>query len=104
MRIAIIGTGSVGVTLDRRWLAAGHTVSLAVRNPGSPKARSAVDATAGAVPLRPVREAVAAAEAVVLATQFADAEAALAGAGALAGKLLIDATNPLKPDLSGLAV
>ena len=104
MRIAIIGSGEVGVALARRWVSAGHTVSFAVRNPQSPKARAAADATGGGVPLRAVREAVAAAEAVVLATQFRDAESALAGAGPLAGKLLIDATNPLAPDLTGLVV
>jgi 8-hydroxy-5-deazaflavin:NADPH oxidoreductase len=104
MKIAIIGSGVVGVALARRLGEAGHGVSFAVRDPSSPRARAAAEATRGAIPLTPVVAAVAAAEVVVLATQFGDAEAALAGAGPLTGKILIDATNPLKPDLSGFSI
>ena len=39
---------------------------------------------------------------MVLATPFAAAQEALRQAGALDGKILIDCSNPLKPDLSGL--
>jgi len=41
---------------------------------------------------------------VVLATPWAAAREAVKAAGDLSGKILIDATNPLKPDLSGLAL
>jgi hypothetical protein len=41
---------------------------------------------------------------VVLATPWPAAESAIRAAGSLAGKIVVDCTNPLKPDLSGLAV
>ena len=41
---------------------------------------------------------------VVLAVPWGQAENALLSAGSLEGKILIDCTNPLKPDFSGLAV
>jgi 8-hydroxy-5-deazaflavin:NADPH oxidoreductase len=49
-----------------------------------------------------VAGAVARSEIVVLATPWPAAGQALAAAGWLAGKVLIDCTNPLKPDPSGL--
>jgi predicted dinucleotide-binding enzyme len=104
MNIAIIGTGAVGIALARRLTAAGHAVTFAARDPDSAKARAARAATGGAIPFAAVTPAVARAEVVILATQFADAQAAIASAGSLAGKVLVDATNPLKPDLSGLTV
>ena len=44
------------------------------------------------------------ADVVVLAVRWGAAEKALRAAGDLNGKILIDATNPLAPDLSGLVV
>lgn len=102
--IAVIGTGDMGRTLGAGWHEAGHEVLFAVRNPESPNAQKAKAMTRGEVPLLPVAEAVAKAEIVLLVTQFRDAPAALAGAGDLTGKILIDATNPLAPGLAGLTV
>ena len=39
-----------------------------------------------------------------MATQYPDAAAALASLGDISGKIVIDTTNPLKPDLSGLTI
>jgi predicted dinucleotide-binding enzyme len=50
-----------------------------------------------------VDEVAAAGDVVVLATPYDAAQDALRTAGRLAGRVLIDVTNPLKPDLSGLA-
>lgn len=96
MNIGIIGAGSVGGTLGKRWAAAGHRVAFGSRNPDSPKMREL-----GAVPFP---DAVAASEVVVLATPWEAAQQALEQAGALAGKILIDATNPLLPGLGGLEI
>jgi predicted dinucleotide-binding enzyme len=41
---------------------------------------------------------------VVLATPFSGAEAAISACGNLAGKIVVDCTNPLAPDLSGLTI
>lgn len=50
------------------------------------------------------REAVAFGDVVVLAVPFGAIEDAIHAAGSLAGKILWDCTNALKPDLSGLAI
>ena len=99
MRIAILGAGNVGSALARRLAAQGHDVSLAFS-----RDRGKLEATARAVGARAAepREAVAAAEVVILATPWAMTEVALQCAGDLSGKLLWDCTNPLKPDMSGL--
>jgi predicted dinucleotide-binding enzyme len=52
-----------------------------------------------------VSDAIQGSEAVILATPYDATSALLRGnATALAGKVVIDATNPLKPDLSGLSL
>jgi NADPH-dependent F420 reductase len=99
MRIAIIGAGNVGGTLGKRWAAAGHDILFGVRDPGSEKYRSLVAQIGARAKLLRNAEAVAAAEVVLLATPWNATQAALAACGALADRILIDATNPLGPDL-----
>ncbi|WKW12091.1 NAD(P)-binding domain-containing protein [Pseudogemmatithrix spongiicola] len=89
MHIAILGAGKVGQTLGARFREVGHDVRYAVRNPADPKY-----AVLGAA-ARPVADAVRDAELVLLATPWSAAEAAIVGAGSLAGKILVDATNPI---------
>ena len=98
MRIAVIGMGSVGGTLGRRWAAAGHAVTFGVRNPGDPKAA----AGAGGARLATVADAAAGAEVVTLAVPWEAVKDAIATAGNLAGKVVLDCTNPLSQGLSGL--
>lgn len=104
MRIAILGAGNVGGTLGRVWTASGHDVTFAVRDPRAEKTRELVASTEGKARAAAVVEAVKGAEVVLLATPWSATRSALESAGSLAGKVLIDATNPLKPDLSGLSV
>jgi predicted dinucleotide-binding enzyme len=98
MRIAVIGAGNVGATLGQRWAGKGHEVTFGVRDPAAPKheALTAKARVAG------VAAATAGADIVVLATPWSATEAAIGSAGDLGGKILVDCTNPLKPDLSGL--
>jgi NADPH-dependent F420 reductase len=104
MKIAIIGAGNVGSTLGKGWAGKGHAVVFGVRDPGNAKVQAAVKATGGAARAARVKEAAAEAEVVVLATPWGAAQDAISAAGNLSGKIVIDATNPLKPDLSGLAI
>jgi predicted dinucleotide-binding enzyme len=94
MKIGIIGSGDVAKALGGGFLKHGHDVVLGTREPGkladwarqNPKGRAVSFA-----------EAAIYAEVAVLAvkgTAAADAVRA-AGAGALAGKIVIDATNPI---------
>ncbi|MBL8958865.1 MAG: NAD(P)-binding domain-containing protein [Gemmatimonadetes bacterium] len=92
MKIAILGAGRVGTTLGRRFADAGHDVTYAVRDPAAAK-------YAGLEPKATPAVACADAAIVVLTTPWAAAEAALASAGDLAGKVLIDATNPIGPGM-----
>ncbi|MBL9199309.1 MAG: NAD(P)-binding domain-containing protein [Opitutaceae bacterium] len=96
MNIAIIGAGNVGGALGGSWARAGHRISFGVRDPAAEKTRallaSAGASTSAALPA----EAARGAEVVVLATPWDATEAALAAAGDLHGKVLVDCTNPLK--------
>ena len=104
MKIGIIGAGNIGGTLGRAWAAKGHEVVFGVRDPRGPKVQELVKATGGKARAASPAEAAAHGEVVLLATPWAAARAALGGAGDLTGKILIDATNPLRPDLSGLTL
>lgn len=104
MKIGIIGAGTVGGTLGRGWAAKGHEVFFGVRDPSKAEVgRAVADAGPGAR-TGAVADAGSFGEAVVLATPWQAVRSALEAAGDLAGKVLVDCTNPLKPDLSGLAV
>ena len=101
MDIAIIGAGNVGKALATSALRAGHRVSMSSASGDS--ARAAAEAT-GARAAESNRAAVEGADLVVLAVPYTAVDAVLASVGdAVAGKIVVDATNPLKPDYSGLA-
>ncbi len=91
MLITIIGAGKVGTTLGERFRDAGHDVAYGVRAPDDPK-------HAG-LPVASIQHAAAAADVVILTTSWAGAQDALRAAGDLAGKILIDATNPIGPGM-----
>src|SRR6266849_1867766 len=98
MQIAIIGTGNVGAALGKRWAVAGHDILFGVRDAAAPRVTSAVAAAGARARAVSVGEAAKAARVVVLATPFSGAEAAIAACGNLAGKIVVDCTNPVAPD------
>jgi len=101
MNIAIIGAGNVGKAITSSATRAGHSVTLS-----SSKGDSAVAAAqeSGARAAASNREAVEGADVVILAVPYTAVDEILGEVGTeLAGKILVDATNPLKPDYSGLA-
>lgn len=104
MNIAIIGAGNVGSALGKGWAAAGHNVEFGVRDPQKAEVQTAVAACGGNASAASVREAAQFGEIVVLTTPFPATEAALKEAGDVSGKIVVDCTNPLKPDLSGLTI
>ena len=100
MKIAFIGAGRVGAPLAARLTEAGHDVTLAQRREGSAAIKQAL-ARSERLSARPTPEALAAAEVVFLAVPFKVVESVLPPlAGALAGKVLVDCTNPVGPGLS----
>ena len=108
MNIAVLGTGSVGRTIAGRLHELGHHVTVGTRDPHATLARTEPDASGTApfatwradrpgVALATYSDAAAGAELVVLATSGAASlqVLGLAGAGHLAGKPLVDVSNPL---------
>ncbi len=101
MKIAIIGTGNVGQALGKSFTRAGHDVTYAARDQRKTQDTAAsIGASAATVPA----DALKAADIAVLAVPYsACSEIASEVIEAARGKIVIDATNPLKPDFSGLA-
>ena len=104
MHIGMIGAGNVGAALGRRWCAAGHDVMFGVRDPRGGKVQDLIGELGSRAFAGTVADAAAFGEIIVLATPFDATEQALRQAGSVAGKVVVDCTNPLKPDLAGLSV
>lgn len=101
MNVAIIGTGNVGSALGGSLVRAGHTVTFAARDGAKTQELAR---TVGAQAASTLAGAAAAADTVVIAVPYAAIDdVAREIADAVVGKVVIDATNPLKPDYSGLA-
>jgi len=102
MRIAIIGAGNVGKALAGSFARAGHEVELSSAHP---ETAQAVAAETGVKAAPGNRAAVADADLVVLAVPYGALIDVLDDIGdGLTGKVVIDATNPLRPDYQGLAI
>lgn len=104
MIITFIGYGNVGAPLADHLQRLGHQVTLAARDPNSEAVRQA-QARNPALQARPMEQAVQEADVVFLATPYSvNEQVILPLADALAGKVLVDCTNPVGPGLShGLA-
>jgi len=89
MKIAILGRGIVGETLGSRWAGVGHTVVFGSRSP------AAADELFHA-------EAVQSADVVVLALPWAAMTAEFLAELNLGERVVIDCTNPIAADFSGL--
>ena len=100
MKIAVIGAGSVGGTLGRRWAELGHEVTFGLRHDPDEEMRKLIDASRGRIRTASVKDAAQGAEVVVLATPWGAVKDALKSAGPLDGKVLLDATNPLAAGLT----
>ncbi|MET8085006.1 NAD(P)-binding domain-containing protein [Micromonospora sp. NPDC005237] len=99
MRIAVLGTGSVGRTISARAAELGHQVTIGTRDVATTLAGDYAAWTAEhpEVGLATQADAAADAELVVNATSGSGSLPALTAAGAanLAGKVLLDIANPL---------
>jgi 8-hydroxy-5-deazaflavin:NADPH oxidoreductase len=95
MRIAVIGTGTVGRTLGEGLARVGHDVVLGTRDPARTRARD--EWQAASLSLGSYGEVGTGAELFVNATSGAGSLQALQAVGeeALAGKVLIDVSNAL---------
>ena len=97
MKITLIGSGNMGSALATQIAKAGHALVITGRN--ADKAKELARTTGAVFKDHPAAEG---ADVVVVATAYPDAVAALGSAGDLKGKVIVDITNPVAPDLSGL--
>jgi len=97
MKVGILGSGDVGKRLAGGFASRGHEVSLGTRSPQNPELVKWAASVKGKVTIGSVADAARHGELVVLAVHGDSAVAVLEAAGAaqLAGKVLIDVTNPL---------
>lgn len=97
MRIGILGSGNVGQSLGKAFVARGHNAKIGSRTPASDKLRKWKEALGGRSSMGTFAEAAAHGEVIVLACSGAAVEDVirLAGLDNFASKPLIDVTNPL---------
>jgi hypothetical protein len=100
-RVGVLGTGEVGRRLAAGFVSRGHVVMIGSRDPDKPGLDDWVSGDGAGVEVGTFAEAAGQGELLVLAVLGNAAEEAIAAAGPanFAGKVVIDATNPL--DFSG---
>jgi 8-hydroxy-5-deazaflavin:NADPH oxidoreductase len=105
MKIGVLGSGIVGQTLAAGFLKHGHQVMLGTRDPQKPDVQAWLKKTPGAQ-AGTFAQTAKFAELVVLATlgRVAEDVLQLAGPENLAGKAIIDTTNPIAdtPPVNGI--
>lgn len=103
MKIGIIGAGDVGGTLGMRWRQKGHEIMFGIRNRQSQNVQKLIEFDKN-LEFGEIRETVAFGDVIVFAVPWNSVEETIRIAGNLTDKILIDPTNPLTPDLKGLAL
>jgi hypothetical protein len=102
MKVAVIGTGNVGGALARAVSTAGHDTIVSSAN--VEHARDLAEKVGGTA-AESTAAAVRDADVVVLAVPYGALDSVTDEIRDVAdGKVIVDATNPVKPDFSGLAV
>src|SRR3954454_21204988 len=99
LRITVIGTGNIGATLARRWAGCGHRITIGARDPGAEHVRALLAELGDGTTALGLTEAVVGADAVVVATPGAAVPELAASLGAaVAGTVVVDATNHMGGD------
>jgi predicted dinucleotide-binding enzyme len=96
MNITICGSGNVGRALAGGWRKAGHNVTFAARDLNGAKA---AELKQDGYAVAPQADAAKSADVIVLATPWDATAATIRALGNLAGKVVVDATNPLTAKL-----
>jgi 8-hydroxy-5-deazaflavin:NADPH oxidoreductase len=100
MKIAVVGMGNIGSRLARNLAAGGEEIILADKTLA--KAEKLASDLGGNAEAMPVAEAIAEADVIVLAVYFDAIKQLIATyANALAGKIVVDPSNPIAPDGNG---
>lgn len=106
MKIGILGSGPVGLTLSEGLVRAGHEVVLGTRNPAKESLQQWIRKIGPHVTAAPFREAAAQGELLVICTSWSGTQKAIEAAGLwnFKNKVVVDVTNPLDgkgPDQQG---
>lgn len=91
MKIGIIGSGRIGGTVGRLWARAGHSVLFSSRHPE--RLAALADEVGHGAQAGTIRDAAQHGDVVLLSVPWTAVESALAEAGPLGGKIVIDTTN-----------
>lgn len=102
MTVAVIGTGKMGSGIARLLASTGQKVVIGARDPAK-AVKLAEDIGAGAEG-GGVAAAAKLADVVVLAVTYPQIGDAIREAGGLAGKIVVDISNPITEDFKGLTV
>jgi len=102
MKVAIIGTGNMGTGLASVFATAGHEVSIGARDPA--KAAALADRIGHGAVGGGIAAAAKLADLVVLALPYGAVAEAIRQADGLAGKVLVDISNPISPDYRDLVI
>jgi 8-hydroxy-5-deazaflavin:NADPH oxidoreductase len=97
MKVGVLGSGDVGKKLASGFASRGHEVVVGTRNPKNTELTTWASGVKGKVSVGTLADAAKHGELIVLAVHGDSAVAAVEQAGAtnVAGKVLIDVTNPL---------
>ncbi len=101
--IAIIGTGDVAHALGVEFAAQGHTIVYGSRKPDRSSVRDLIKETGHGATATTQAEAVVGADIVVLAVPGMLVEEITLSLGNLSGKIIIDPTNPMERNSTGLS-
>lgn len=102
MRVGIIGAGNMGSAFARRVSAAGHDVLIASKDMS--EAEQVAASTGAKVKAVPQGQLAGEVDLLIAATPYAQQADALRSSGSLDGRIVIEISNPMTEDMSGLAV
>lgn len=102
MKIAVLGTGNIGAAYARALAQAQYEVVIGDRDPG--KAAALAQEIGARAEGGGIAAAVRLADLVILALPYPAVAGVLAAAGDLAGKVLVDVSNPISADFKDLVV
>jgi len=100
--IGILGAGNVGTALARALIARGESVLIGVPSPD--KYRDAVASLGPGAAIGTTEAAIEGSDLVILATPYAAALSVARSRPEWGNRILVDATNPLAPGLTGLSI
>jgi predicted dinucleotide-binding enzyme len=100
--IGILGAGNVGTALAHAFIARGESIQFGV--PGPDKYRDAVARLGPGASIGTTEATIEASDLLILATPYAAALGIARSRPDWSNRILVDATNPLAPGLTGLSV